>query len=452
MAAQVAVDVVGPARVTLGHPFIHEIVVCNTGRRAVSEVHVEEPIPPGVQVLRADPPAKALGDSLSWNLETLEAGAERRLKVEVRSAGASELHFRPYAAFQTGAGLHTQMVRPAFEVEMIANRVEVARGGRITFKIRVSNHGDTLIRNVKLYDQLPPGLLHPKGEVVGTDPFDLPRDTSRAIDLEVVAVQAGKLRNEVVAQADGGVEARARVEVTVKEPTLALQVDGPKQGTTRQDLEFHVEVANPGPATATKPTVVQVLPASLEVVSVSSGGGFDPAKHAVVWALGDLAANQRQVLTCKLKASAPGELSLQTMAQADKIVASRATNALRIEGVRALKLELHAAETALAVGAETTIEMHVINQGDAPCAGVRLTASLSSEVTPLASEGPTSGQVQQQEVRYPALGQLPPRADAVYRIRVRGQKVGKGSLKVELNAERELPIQHELSIQVNGQP
>jgi uncharacterized repeat protein (TIGR01451 family) len=450
--AQVSVDVVGPSQVPLGQPLTHEIVLRNTGSRAVAEVRVEEPLPPGVRVLRADPPGQTRDDRLTWDLGNLEGNSERRLKVEVQPADASELHLRPYVTFTTSTGLRTQIVRPSFGVEIRADHEKISRGGRITFSIRVSNRGSTPIYNIKLYDKVPPGFRNSQGAMVRAILGDLAPGSSRTIPLEATAVQAGQFTNEAFAQADGGVEARARVDVEVTEPTLTLRVDGPKQGSTQSDLDFHLEVANPGPATAVKIRLVQPLPQSFEVVAASTGGRFDAAQHALIWTPGDLAAGQRQIVMFKIKARAPGDWPLYTTVLAENVPETRAANVLRIQGSPALTLEVRAREDPLAVGEETVYEVHVFNKGDASCAAVQLTAWLPDEVTPLDTKGPTSGQIQQQQARFLPLGQLQPRADALYRIHVRGQRPGRGSVRVELTAEREHSVQNELSINVNGGP
>jgi uncharacterized repeat protein (TIGR01451 family) len=335
---------------------------------------------------------------------------------------------------------------------MTADPGTTARGGAITFKIRLSNQGESLIRNIKLYDKLPEGLHHPQGQQVGIPRFgDLRPGETRQLTLETTAVAAGRFANEIVAQADSGVEARARVDVVVTEPTLALRFEGPKQGLTQRDLDFFLEVANPGPATATKIRLIQTLPASFEVVSASTGGVLDAAQHFLTWTLGDLAVGQRQRVTFRVKAGAAGEWPLYTAVLAENIPETRVANVLRIEGTAALAMELIAREDHLAVGEETVYEMHVFNQGDAPCADIRLTAVLPDAVTPLsAQQGPTTGQIQQQRVVFPPLGQLPPRCDVVYRIRVRGQRPGQGTVQVEMTAQRERPVQREMSIHVAG--
>lgn len=456
-AAALSVEVKGPEQMTLGQPLVHEIVVRNPNNRPVAEVHVEEPLPAGARALRCEPPAQTRDNRLTWDLGRLEPGAEKRLKVQVQPAGPGELRLQPVVSFQDGDGLRTRVVQPPFGIELTADHPNVVRGGRVTLSLRVINQGDAPVQNIKLTATLPPQLHHPavegsKKRAVGMTLGDLQPGESRPATLETTSVQAGQARVEVVAQADAGIEARATVDVQVAEPSLSLRVDGPKQGVTQRDLDFRLELSNPGPATAKAPRLVQALPPSFEVIGASTGAKLDAARHSLVWSLPDLAPNQRQILMFRVKADTAGDWPLYTAVLADNISEIRAANVLRIEGSAVLKLEVRTREERVKIGDETVYEVHVFNQGDAPCAGVRLTAVLPDEVIPLKTEGAASGQLDKQQVRFAPLDTLPARGEAVYQIAVRGKQEGSGQVRVELTADKQPAVQRAVSVQVNGGP
>lgn len=453
-ATLMSVEVLGPERVTLGQPLRHEIVVRNAGARAVEGVRVEEPLPPGAQLLASDPTGQTKGDRLTWDLGTVEAGGERRLKVELRPPDAAEMHLHPSLVFSAATGLRTQVVRPPLAIDMKADRGKTARGGGVVFDIRVWNRGTETIHNVKLYDRLPAELRHPaqsEKRILGIVNFgDLEPGQSRPISLETTAIKAGRCRNEIIAQADGGLEARATVDVDISEPALSLKVEGPKQGQTRQQLEFQLEVANPGPRPAAKVRVEQSLPRSFEVISATTGAGLDEAKHALVWSLYDLAPGQRQTIAFRVKANTVGDWPLYATASAENVPETHQASVVRISGASLLTLEVRAGEDSLAVGEETECELHIFNEGDAACAGVRLTAWLPEEATPLDAHGPTRGKIDRQQVSFAPLEQLPPGGNTIYRIRVRAGRAGRGPLRVEAAAEREQPVRKEISLQIRG--
>jgi uncharacterized repeat protein (TIGR01451 family) len=449
-AAAVSVEVVGPDRLLLGKPLAYEIVIRNRGGRPVAELHVEEPLPAGARALKTEPPAVTCDNRLTWDLRHLEAGGERRLKVELNPGRSGELDLRPYVTFLCSDGLRTKVDRPPFSVEINADHDKVPRGGRIRFTIRVANHGDAPVSNIHLYDQLPPGLHHPQGPKIGTDHFgDLLPGQTRTITLETTAVESGTFRNEVIAVADRGVEARTTIDVVITEPSLSLRVDGPAQTVTQREVDFHLEVSNPGSLAAKNVRLVQALPPTLDVISASPRASLDTKQHALVWSLSDLSAGQRQTVTFRVKASLAGDWPLTAAILSQNLPEARATHTLHTEAVAALKLEVRAREERLTVGEETVFRMHVFNKGDAPCTGLRLTAALPEALTPLDAQGPSAGQIEKQHVNFAPLAQLDAHGDVVYRIHVRGRQAGKGSLRVELTAEKQPPTQSEISIQVH---
>jgi uncharacterized repeat protein (TIGR01451 family) len=450
-AAAISVEVMGSDRVLLGNPVAHEIVLRNTGGRPVAELHIEEPLPAGARALKTDPPATTKDNRLIWDLRNLEAGGERRLKVELKPERHGELDLRPFVTFRCGDGLRTKVTRPPFSVEMSADQNKAPRGGRIRFTIVVSNHGEAPLSNISLYDLLPPGLHHPEGPKIRTERFDLQPEETRTITLETTGVESGTFRNEVSAFADRGVEARAALDVVITEPSLSLRVDGPTQTVTQREVDFHLEASNPGTLTAKNVLLVQALPPTVEVILASSGASLDSKQHALVWSLSDLTAGQRQTVTFRVKASLAGDWPLLAAVQSQNLPETRVSHMLHADAAAALKLEVRAREERLAIGAETIFRLHVFNKGDAPCSGVRLTAQLPEALTPLDGQGPSAGKVEKQQVSFVPLAQLDAHGDVVYCIHVRGRQAGKGSLRVELTADQQPPAQSEISIQVHAE-
>jgi uncharacterized repeat protein (TIGR01451 family) len=214
LPAQVAVEVVGPATVVLGQPLHYEIVVRNTGGAPAGRVQVEDALPPGARLLLADPPTEERAGTLSWELGTLEAGGERRLKVDLQHVGMGEVQQAPRVAYTAAASLRTQVVRLPFLIALLGPET-AERGATVTFQIQLSNDGNVPVRHIVLRDQLPPGLLYPRGYVIEADVGDLAPGQSRTVRLDATAAQLGRFINEVVATADGGllVSSRCALEV-----------------------------------------------------------------------------------------------------------------------------------------------------------------------------------------------------------------------------------------------
>lgn len=444
-----SVEVVGPDRQLLGQPMACEIVLRNKGGQSIAEVHVEQPLPAAFRVLKTDPPALTRDYRLIWDLRHLEAGSERRLKIELDPGRPGELDLRPYVTFLMGSGLHTQVVRPPFSIEISADHTKATRGERIRFRIELANRGDAPVNNIKIYDTLPAGLHHPHGPKIGVEHFgDLLPGEARSIALETTAVESGPFHNEVLAQADRGVEAKAAVDGVITEPNLLLRLDGPTKTMTQHEMDFHLEVANPAALTAKNVRLVQTLPPGCEVVSASTGASFDSSQHALVWSLPELGTGQRQRVTFRIKSNAAGDWPLAADVLSQNFPKAHVNNTLHTEATALLKLDVHCREERLSVGEETVVRLHVFNKGDAPCTGVRLTAMLPETVTLLEAHGPSDGQVEKQQISFAPLTHLDAFGDVVYTLRVRGRQAGHGSFRVALTAEKQTPAEREISIPV----
>jgi hypothetical protein len=210
-----------------------------------------------------------------------------------------------------------------------------------------------------------------------------------------------------------------------------------------------LEVANPAALPAKSVRLVLALPPTFEIVSASTGASLDLNQHALKWSLPDLGAGQRQMFTFRIKATAAGDWPMTAAVLSQNFPEARVSHTLHADGEAVLNLDAHVRDESLSVGEETVLRIRVLNNGDAPCAGLRLTATLPESLTPIRALGPSSEQIVDQEVRFTPLPQLDAHGDVNYRIHLRGRLVGKASLRVELNAEKQTPIVREISIQVN---
>ncbi len=213
--AQVSVELAGPASVVLGEPLRYELIVRNLGDAPACRVQVEDPLPAGARLLRAEPPAELRAGSLLWDLGTLDAGAERRLSVDLQHYGVVKTPQAPRVAYSAAAGLDAQVVRAPFMVALFGPN-SAAYGETVTFQIQMSNDGTTPIRRIVLRDQLPAGLIYPRGYVVEANVGDLEPGQSRTVRLDATAAQVGRFVNEVIATADGGLRVTSRCAVDVK--------------------------------------------------------------------------------------------------------------------------------------------------------------------------------------------------------------------------------------------
>jgi uncharacterized repeat protein (TIGR01451 family) len=444
-----AVEVVGPGQVAPDQPLPYDIVVRNPGTVVVGRVHIEDLLPSGARLLWSEPAAEVQGERMGWNLGNIEAGGERRVRVEIQPTGQGELLLCPSASFATAVGCRTHVVRPPFAVTLQAAET-AQRGSAVTFQIQVTNHGTNPLNRVVLRAQLSPGLQHPQGNEVATELGTLGPGETRTVPLETVAAQAGRLITEAVAVAEGGLQARSRIGVLVTEPALSLRVanaDALRQALLGRDVDLRLEVANPGPQPAANVRLTQTMPDGLEFVGASTGGVLDATTKNIVWSLGTLGPSQVQTLMLRLRPRLAGDWTTQGVATADRLAEARAQQAIKVEGAASLSLEVVGRDDPLEVGAETVYEVRVANQGSAASGNVRLTALVPEGLVPVRAE--PAARILQGQVVFDPLPQLQPQHALLYRVRVRGQRPGDWRFLVDLNADHlQRPIHEEVSARV----
>jgi uncharacterized repeat protein (TIGR01451 family) len=442
------VEKIGPTTLNLGKPLRYEIVVQNAGSIPVLSVQVEEQIPAAARFVSADPRPMNRAGMFIWNLGNLDPGVERRIKIELQPVGEGELGSQATVTFSTTSSLHTRITRPKLTLAKIGPQT-VQVGQPAVFQLVLTNTGTGPATGVELHDHLPEGLRHPNGPEVETDIGTLAPGENKTITLETTAVKAGRFINQAVVSGDEGLQALAQTAIVVTEPALALQKTGPKRLFLGRVAEFHLDVANPGSAPANNVQVIDTLPPEFEFVEASDGGKFDPATRGVIWNIAALPAGQKQTISVKGLAKAPGEPVNQAIARADGGLEAKASIAVHLEGVPALLLEVVDLEDPIEVGAETTYEIRVVNQGTSATTGLQIIATVPDGMTTRDATGPTSHRRQGQQVIFEKLPSLAAKADALYRIKVVGDKPGDMRFKVQMTSDQlRSPVYEEESTRV----
>src|SRR5262249_15154784 len=362
---------IGPTSQNLSQPFHYEVVLRNPGSATVFHVQVEDELPPGARVLKSEPKAEVQGQKLFWDLGSLDAGADRHLKVEVQPAGEGEFQSHATATFATSSSLRTRITKPRLTLAKFAPE-KVQLGNKVLFRLVVTNTGTGPATHVLLRDQLPPELEHPHGTLIEGDVGTLAAGESKTITLEATAIKGGRVVNRAEVTADDGLQASAQVELLVTEPALLLRKTGPKQGILRRELEHRLEVVNPGQAPATAVHIVDTLPEGLDFVAASDGGTYTADRRTGDWNVGTLGPGETRAVTVRLLAKSPGDFLNQAVARADRALEAKAATPVHVEGVSGLTFEVVDLDDPVEVGAETTYEIRVVNQGSAPALNVQI--------------------------------------------------------------------------------
>lgn len=438
---------IGPASINRGAPLVYELVVRNVTNAPLSHVRVEDDLPPGVQLMSAEPRPDVQRNKMIWNLGVLDPGVERRCKIQLMPSGVGEIQTCATATFEVSACLRSLVTQPHLILKKTGPE-SVHVGDKAVFELDLTNDGNGPATGVVLYDCLPQGLEHPQGSNIEAEIGTMAPGETKHITLETRAVQPGRLVNR--ARATGhGLCVTAEAVVMVTSPALALRKAGPRARFIGREAEFDLEVQNPGTAPATNVQVLDRLPPGLEFVSASDNGAYDAETRSITWNLGTLNPGQREGISLKVVGKAEGDYVNQAFARADRNLEARAEAPIRIDGVAALMLEVVDLDDPVEVGNETVYEIHVINQGTTACTRVQIVATAPEGMVPRSGTGPSTARISGQQIIFEPVDKLAAHADATFRVRVLARTPGDWRFRVQMRSDHlQSPVLEEESTRI----
>jgi purine-binding chemotaxis protein CheW len=321
---------------------VYGIVARNTGPRAVSRIQVEHTLPVGVRYLGSEPPAHVRADGkLVWQLINVAGGATQPIKIRIAPTRPGQGLPGGLAVFQTSyvmeAEVTTALSRPVIRLTWTGpSKVQVGDTG--AFQLQVSNTGNGTANQVIVSHHQIEGLS--LGDSVRTSLGTLAPGESVKLGLNVTVLRPGPHAIEAWVTCDDMNQTRDKVIFEATQPALELHLSGPSSCRTPEEVEYHIEVSNPGTEVARGVRVVHSIPDGMEFIGAGHDGVHHPAEHAISWKLSDLAPGQLGVVSARLKAVTPGDFVHGIAARADGGVQARlevaVSNELEAAGHRLL--------------------------------------------------------------------------------------------------------------------
>ncbi len=460
-APSVTVEFVAPESVSVGQSLTYELLVRNVGTSAVMNLRVEDELPARCALVGTDPAAETTGERLAWSIGTLEAGVEKRIKVTVKPSDEGDLRSRAVVTFAAVVDARVKVTRP--KISVVVTGSETARvGDKVAFQIQLANTGTGTASRITLQARFSDGFTHPQGSVIEAELAGLPAGQTKTLSLEAIAAKSGPQTCILVASADGGAPETAKSSVVIVEPMLQVKQAGPGTVIVRSEPVYQIELTNPGSATTDPVQLWTTLPIGFEFLQATDGGNFVEANRAIGWKLPGLLAGQTKVVSLKVRSSAPAEGVIRTVATAiseavpavgvvaadhrmgAKGLEARTETAVKAEGIAALRFEVSDIDDPVEVGKEAVYEIRIVNQGTGPSANVQIVADLAEGTSAAGATGPTAGRVTGQQIVFEAIPLFGVKAEAVYRVRVRGDGPGEHRFRVRLACDHiKTPISKE---------
>ena len=430
-AACLCVQKNAPASLNLGTEFKYDICVRNLGRDAALDVVIHDQLPENVRFVSATPATQAVGRILTWKLGNMPAGKVQSIQVVVVPTAAGTLE--NCVTFSARTCAKTLVTQPKLVLEK-TGPAEVLICDPFTYKVVVRNTGDGPITNLRVIDALPSGLVTDGGNTTVTcDVGTLLPGEAKQYEIRVNAKKRGVFVNKATATADLGLTAVATATTTVREPVLVVTKTGPQKRYLGRPVTFRITVANRGDGDALDTKLSDAVPAQTKFVSATRGGTEVGGK--VTWDLGTLKPNASTQVEMTLMPLVKGIVRNTAVASAHCAMATGEAQTI-VAGIPAILLEVIDLEDPVEVGANTTYEIVVLNQGSADGTNIVIVATLPPEEDLVSSDGPTKATVAGKVVTFAPLPRLAPKERATYRVVVKGVKVGDVRFAVQLTSDQ----------------
>ena len=448
----VSLEWIGPPTAKLGQPVTYQIIVKNTSTSPVHNLAVRNRIPAGVTVQATEPRALTELNMLVWELGTLQPRQEKRLDLQLLPEMRGDLACQAFVSF-TGSSVARIKVREPKLVIKATGPEKALLGDTVPLSLTVTNPGDGSADQVKVRAILSEGLDHSRGRTIDFDLGNLGPNETRSVQLVCTAKTGGAQTCEAAAVAEGGLKASDVISLEVILPRLEVTLAGPRLRYLDRKATFVVKVVNPGSAPASNVVVSDVIPDGFKFLSANEGGRHDFATRTVSWYLGDLTPGQAREMSMELLAINVGDHSQKATVSAARGLKSEAEVVTHIEGLSALLMELVDLDDPVEVGAETAYEVRVTNTGSKTETNLQLVCTIPDKMEFRGAQGASGvhARLQGRELIFEPIAKLAPRADAIFRINVRGVAPGDLRFRARITADGLTePVLKEESTKVYG--
>jgi uncharacterized repeat protein (TIGR01451 family) len=429
----VTLEWVGPTSAKIHQTCDYGLVVRNACGNPVQQVLVRVKIPNGMNILSTEPKAVSESNLLVWELGMLSPRQEKTLQMRLQAETRGEAAPQAWVTFTGSSSLRIKIREPKLVLKAQATE-KVLLGDAATIVFTVTNPGDGSAEQVKIHAELADGLEHKSGKrvdyVVGT----LAPGESRSATLVCATKSIGQHSCEGYAEAEGGLTAKEQVAVSVQTPRLDVLASGPAIRYLERRAVYTFRAVNPGDAPATNVTLTDSVPEGFKFLAASEGGQHDANNRSVSWFLGEIAPGQAKEVRLELLPIALGDLKQQVIVQAARGLKAQSEVKTHVEGLSAILTEVVDTDDPIEVGAETVYEVRISNTGSKAETDLKLVCTIPDKMEFKTAQGPAHFKAEGKQVIFDPLPKLAPRADALFRITVKGIAPGDVRFKVEVTS------------------
>ncbi len=438
----------GPRTIVVGKASSYVVDVSNRSAFDAKDVVIRMNIPHWVEVVQQQAtlgsahiqPDDQGDSSLTWTVGQLAARGQEKITLELIPRGSRPLDLGVTWTFSPATSTaQIQVQEPKLDMT-ISGAQDVQYGETKVYTISITNPGTGAAENVVL-SLLP--LVPGEGSAGVRHLGTIEAGTRQTIEVELTARQTGRLQVRAEATADGGLHCQSQQDVLVRRAILEVLVEGPPMKYAGTRSRYSIRVFNNGDATARDVVTLATLPAGAQQIACSDGATVEAKHGQVQWQLGTLrpGASRALELECVLMSPGANRVDLRTVAAGElSAVASAVTS---VESLADLKLMVNDPKGAVAVGAEVTYEVRIVNRGTKAAENVTVLGYFSEGIEPVAVRG-WKGTMNEGEVVLERIPRLGPGQEMLIKIAAQANRPGDHVFRAELecrNPETKLAVE-----------
>ena len=445
-----------------GDPLKYVLTVRNDSRADAHAVTVRNPIPEGVEYVRAEPPPDKANDPtkpLVWTIGTLKAGESKTIELVLKpKEGVKEVRNRAYVRFEHGEEVTTKVAAPGLKVTKTAPK-DAVRGEPFAVRVVVENTGKVPAEKVRVVEtvdraaEVEPvtsgGRRTKEGEnqwewEVGT----LMPGRRQVIEYRLTPKAAGEAVTTTNVPADKGVQEKAEARTRVLVPGLSLKLVGPTGAVNAGEAaEYEVTVRNTGTLPSTNVRVTGSVPADCRLTRKTEGGQL--LKDTVVWTVPKLDPEEARSFRFSLRAASAGRRTVTaTATDARRQTDTKELSAL-FEGTAALVWEQTFDTPTPQAGRQGVLTVKVRNNGGEAARNVRVEVELPESVGFVQSTPPLRPD---RKLLFPA-ETVPPNKELVYTLTYKADRADTAAtfrMRLLADALGDRPLTAEKSVSITG--
>ena len=431
----VQVDKIMPSEVRLNKPFEYVIKVTNLTDTMLTSLVIREDLASSFTFESADPMATVDGKKLTWEMDSLGPKASKQIKISGVATEVNVIEHCTSITHTTRACAAIRVVQPALELTVIAP-ADALLCEQVPIEFVVTNSGSGSAQNVQIVDSLPAGLQTVDGkDKIVLDVGTLGAGESKQFSIKIRVTKTGVYTNKAVVTSASGLRVESAVaSTTVRQPILTIAKTGPSRQYLGRRVNYEITVSNKGDGLAMNTIVEDTVPAGATSTEATTGAKLVGSK--LVWELGTLEPNASQKVRVSYMPTNSGDLVSSATASAYCTESVTASAQTLITGIAALRLEVVDLEDPVEVGATTTYEITVTNQGSAPDTNIRIVCALEDNLRYVCSAGITAGSLMGKTVSFAPLRSLEQKGKATWRVVVMGVKAGDVRFKVTMSSDQ----------------